>query len=186
MIDVFFSFSAGMIAMIVKSCRQMDLDINYLPPLTTEEHENESYPISETVTDKEGPSTETDSESCRKDKEVTDLVVDKSSKELQIKESEETNEAAKHPEPIGEGTEPKPEGKELMDVEKESKDEGQEPTDDRKETDGSDIKSPMKNLSENTVESKASVEEEKAAKSEEVALKEQQRYSVSQPTVLSV
>ena len=175
-----------MIAMIVKSRRQMDLDINYLPPLTIEEHKNEFHPISETVTAKEGSSTEPDSESCIKDKEVTDLVVDKSSKELQIKEPEETNEAAKHPEPIGEGTEPKPEGKELMDEGTGSKDEGQEPTDDRKESEGSDIKSPTKNVSENPVESKASVKEEKAAKSEEVALKEHQRYSVSQPTVLSL
>ena len=164
-----------MIAMIVKSRRQMDLDINYLPPLPTEEHENESHPISEIVTAKEGSSTEPDSESCIKDKEVTDLVVDKSSKELQMKEPEEANEAAKHPEPIGEGTEPKPEGKELMDEGKESKDKGQEPTDDRKEPEGSDIQSPIKNLSENTVESKASVEDEKTTKSDNVALKEVQR-----------
>ena len=175
-----------MIAMIVKSRRRMDLDINYLPPLTTEEHENESNPISETKTAKESSSAMPDSESCTKDKEVTDLVVDKSSKELQIKESEETDEAAKHPEPKGEGTEPKPEGKELMDEGKESKDEGQEPTDDRKEPEGSDIKSPIKTLSENPVESKALVEEDKAAKSEKGALKEQQRYSVSQPTIFSL
>ena len=155
-----------MIAMIVKSRRQMDLDINYLPPQTTEEHENEFHPISGAVAAKEDSSTEPDSESCIQDKEVTDLIVDKSNIELQIKESEETNAAAKHPEPIGEGTEPKPEGKELMDEGKESKDEGQEPTDDRKEPEGSDIKSPIKKLSENPEESK--------------------RYSVSQPTVFSL
>ena len=175
-----------MIAMIVKSRRQMDQDINYLPPMNTEEHESKPHPISETVTAKEGSSTEPDPESCIKDKEVTDLVVDNTSKELQIKESEETNEAAKHHEPIGEGTEPKLEGKELMDEEKESKDEGQEPTDDRKEPEVSDIKPPIKNLSENPVERKASVEEDKAAKSEEVTLKELQRYGVSQPTVFSL
>ena len=81
----------------------MDLDISYLPPLNTEEDQGESHSISEPVAAKEHSTTEPASQSCiiKNDKEVTDLVVDASNIEIQVKSST-TNTKTKDKEPTEE------------------------------------------------------------------------------------
>ena len=80
--------SVAILGLVLKrSFRQMELDISYFPPLTTEEHESESHSSSEQVATKEHSTTEHDPESYVNDEEVTDQVDDKSDKELQIQSS---------------------------------------------------------------------------------------------------
>ena len=85
-----FSFSVAILGLALeRTFRQMDLDISYLPPLNTEEDQGESRSTSEPVAAKEHSTTEPASQSCiiKDDKEVTDLVVDASNIEIQVKNS---------------------------------------------------------------------------------------------------
>ena len=86
---MFFSFSVAILGLALeRSFRQMDLDISYLPPLNIED-QGESHSISETKAAKEHSTTEPASQSCiiKNEKEVTDLVVDTSNIEIQVKSS---------------------------------------------------------------------------------------------------
>ena len=85
-----FSFSVAILGLALeRSFRQMDLDISYLPPLNTGEDQGESHSISEPVAAKEHSTTEPAPQSgiIKDDKEVTDLVVDASNIEIQVKSS---------------------------------------------------------------------------------------------------
>ena len=164
-LDHFVSISVTILGLLlVKSFRQTNLNVRYLPPPdAAEEHEGESHIVSESVFDKELSSTEPNTETSLKDKGVTDSVVHESGIELQIN-NPTTNTHIKYQETI---------------------EEGQQQLDDGKIFEGVAIQSSIEISSEDPIDNKAIRKVRTTANSEDVAAKEKdkQRYDKRPPKV---